>query len=129
MYKEQFVRTRIFLFVSLLISSIVQAGTDCGEPQTRYVDITCATELLDNANKDLDETYLSLLAKLDKDAKEKIEVEQQAWLQNRYAVKTFIYANASEGGSQRALIAVNGELDDTLAREKQLKEMLNFASK
>lgn len=118
-------RIRTVIFFAVLMPAFVQAGANCSDPQARYQDIACASALLANADKSLNETYASLAAKLDQDGKDKLKLAQRAWVQNREDEKVFLYANSSEGGSLRALLAVNNELDTTIAREKQLRELLN----
>ncbi len=104
-------RTRTLIFLSLLVSQIAQAASNCSEPSARYEDLGCASELLAKADKSLNMAYQSLLADLDQEAKEKLKLAQRAWVQFRDADKAFAYANSGEGGSLGALISTNHVLD------------------
>lgn len=116
------------LFISLFLISlptIALAGADCNKKGARYEDLGCATQMLDSADKALNETYKAMSAKIGPDGKEKLKEAQRAWIKFRDADTALAYQNSGEGGSLGGLIAMNHKIDLTHERAKQLNDFLN----
>ena len=122
-------RIRLFITSIIFLGISTTVFANCDTPESRYEYSGCASEQLEAADKQLNQTYKALLSAQETDAKSKLITAQRAWVAFRDADKYFAYAHSGEGGSLAGLIALNHVLDLTLQREKELKEFLNVISK
>jgi uncharacterized protein YecT (DUF1311 family) len=113
--------TLLFLFT---LPAFAWAEADCKKPDARYEDSKCAAELLDIADKALNEAYKALSVRLDQEGKAKLKEAQRAWIQFRDADTALAYQNSGEGGSLGGLIATNHKIELILERTKELTEFL-----
>jgi uncharacterized protein YecT (DUF1311 family) len=122
-------RTLTIVLLLVAMPLVAWAGGDCKDPRVRYEDIACASEALNNADKQLNESYRALFASMDEEGKAKLKEAQRAWIQFRDTDTALAYKNSGEGGSLGGLIATNHKLELTLDRARQLKEFSNVGGR
>ncbi len=114
----------VALFLTVL-PSLSWGDSDCTKPDALHEDLGCALKVLEHADKELNEAYKALFAKMDQEGKVKLKEAQRAWIQFRDADSALAYQNCGEGGSLGGLIATDHKVELTLQRTRELKRFLD----
>lgn len=114
------------LGASMLASSAI-AAENCKDPQTQLAMNVCAGKDYEREDARLNKTYKELVAKLEKDRREKLKEIQLAWIKYRDLQCDFDSSNY-EGGSMYSMVRSSCLSQMTKQRSKDLKAMLEEAS-
>lgn len=74
---------RLLLTCLLSASGFAFANSACDTPKNDFDGLYCLNKVYQEADKELNENYKKLSAKLDADGKKKLKSGQLAWIQNR----------------------------------------------
>lgn len=120
------------LFIFTLVAASVFAGSaiaaeNCKNPQSQLAMNTCAAKDYEREDARLNKTYKELVAKLEKDRREKVKEIQIAWIKYRDLQCDFDSAGY-EGGTMYSLVRSSCLSQMTKERTKDLKAMLEEAA-
>ena len=105
----------------------VNAAENCKNPQSQLAMNTCAAKDYERDDASLNKTYKDLVAKLEKDRREKVKEIQIAWIKYRDLQCDFDSASY-EGGTMYSLVRSSCLSQMTKQRTKDLKAMLEEAT-
>lgn len=96
---------------------------DCSKATTQIDMEQCATEALNKADAELNQTYVEYRNQLDRERQNQIRDVQLAWI--KYRDLSCKYATSSTGGSAHGLALQSCLSDKTLQRTQEIKALAN----
>ncbi|WPB59230.1 lysozyme inhibitor LprI family protein [Xylophilus sp. GOD-11R] len=118
----------IAVLLGLLADSGVPAATDCTNATSQSDMNACAAQAYTQADASLNQTYRQLLQKLPTERQANLRKVQKAWLTYRDLDCGFAAAGY-DGGSIQPMVKSGCLADRTDARTKQLRNLLDEASR
>jgi len=115
------------LAVASMLAGSAVASENCKNPQSQLAMNTCAAKDYEREDSRLNKTYKELVAKLEKDRREKVKEIQIAWIKYRDLQCDFDSAGY-EGGTMYSLVRSSCLSQMTKQRTKDLKAMLEEAA-
>lgn len=73
----------ILAAVLLCASGFAQANSECDKPRNDFDDLYCLNKVYQEADRELNENYKKLVAKLDENGKRVLKEGQLAWMKDR----------------------------------------------
>ncbi len=74
---------KLIAAVLLCVSGAAFANSACDKPKNDFDDLYCLNKVYQEADKELNENYKALVAKLDADGKKALKTGQLAWIAAR----------------------------------------------
>jgi len=74
---------RMILAVLLCAAGAAQANSACDKPKNNFDDLYCLNKVYQEADKELNDNYGKLAAKLDADGKKRLKAGQLSWMNER----------------------------------------------
>ena len=74
---------KLIVAALLCMSGSAFANSACDKPKNDFDDLYCLNKVYQEADKELNENYKALVAKLDADGKKALKTGQLAWIANR----------------------------------------------
>jgi len=112
----------MFLFVSMA-RDLSASERDCKDAVSTAEMRTCANELYEAADAELNRVYRQLASQLSDKRREKLKAAQQAWIAFRDKNATFV-ASVVEGGTMYPILEVTELTSMTKQRTEQLMAYL-----
>lgn len=115
-------QVRALLSIILLCLPIM-ANAQCAKPQSRYTNLSCAIEAVNESNSDMQSVIARLEKTFNNKQKKAFEKSQEAWVNSlRQRLRTI--PKEGGGGSSRYLILMNKVTDLTEQRIRELRATL-----
>jgi uncharacterized protein YecT (DUF1311 family) len=109
-----------FLAIGLLVSGLFPMNL---RAQSQHEMNQQAYDAFEKADKELNQIYAKVQAKLDKEGKEKLKAAQRAWVAFRDA-QAELDADIMRGGSAAPMLSAGSKTQSTRKRVEELKEFL-----
>ena len=74
---------KLAMVVFLIYSTAAYADSACDKPRDDFDGLYCRNKVYQEADRELNENYKKLYAKLDNDGKEALKAGQLAWIEDR----------------------------------------------
>jgi uncharacterized protein YecT (DUF1311 family) len=74
---------RLMLAILLCATGAAQANSACDKPKNDFDGLYCLNKVYQEADKELNDNYGKLAAKLDADGKERLKAGQLGWIEQR----------------------------------------------
>ncbi|MFO1113729.1 MAG: lysozyme inhibitor LprI family protein [Rhodospirillales bacterium] len=103
--------------VFLLSATAAYADTACERPQNDFDGLYCLNKIYQEADKELNESYKKLTAKLDSSGKAALRTSQLAWIEQRNA-------DCSRREGNKFFVNMDCATDTTVARTRFLQDRL-----
>lgn len=110
---------KAIIFSSLLcMTTLVQANTVCNTEQASFENIACLNKNYQLADKDVNNAYKKLKAKLDKEGKDLLNNGQLTWLEQRNE-------NCIKNEADELFFSINCAINMSIERSRFLQERLH----
>ena len=104
-------------------------GVDCSNLDSPPPDPSCSVVFFEKVDRQLNDTYKKLLARLDNEGKTKLQASQRAWVAFRDADIALVVHHYGEGGSLGEAIAAYRAFQLTRQRVNELNDRLKDDAK
>lgn len=108
---------KLVFAVFLLSATAANADTACEKPQNDFDGLYCLNKIYQEADKELNESYKKLTAKLDNSGKAALRTSQLAWIEERNA-------NCSRREGNQFFVNMDCATNTTVARTRFLQDRL-----
>jgi len=108
---------KLALAVFLLSATFAHAETACEKPQNDFDGLYCLNKIYQEADRELNESYRKLVAKLDGSGKAALRTGQLAWIEDRNA-------SCSRREGDQFFVNMACATDSTVARTHFLQDRL-----
>lgn len=108
---------KTLLALSLILASMAaaHAQTNCDKPRNDFDGLYCLNKVYLEADKDLNDNYKKLVAKLDEEGKKTLRNTQRAWIEQRDA-------NCSRREGNNFFVNLSCAADTTIERAHFLQD-------